>query len=948
MTTRLQHREPRFISLKWKLLILLSLLLVLINVSLTAIAYLKQKDQFEIQRTEVREQRAREVDGLVQGTYSRLLSIAGLIPELDVDAEDDLDLAQQISAIVHEHGSLLQIEWGVDTIHYFSKAGAPLFTWGRNIGPTLSHTLVDHVIENEEPASTLACRRECRQYVAVPVLQGRSTAGVLVVGELVADTVVRLQRITGAGIAVLVREQSSNAASKGFLAPWEMRVTALSGAHASLQRLNRAAEQLQFADLSQSKQLQLENQTLEITAFPLTNDATDTPAHLLIIEDISGHIQTMESALHSNITAGVAGILLTELLLLMLLWGPMARLQRVSTTLPLLAKQAYGQARSSLQSTTNDSFSHDEIDRLGETTETLIFQLEALQSEINSRTRHLLQRTSELAQQRDFVQGLMDTAQIIIITQRMDGRINSINHFASQLTAYDLKTHPTLHFDQLLHPKNLDPETIVKLFQLRNASLDHYHHDCNIITADGETRTISWFHARLDIAREDDPAVLSAGIDITERQQAEENLAWLADHDPMTELFNRRRFHIEFEAMLQAAKRYGHTSALLYFDLDQFKDINDTSGHQAGDALLRVVAERLRAVTRESDLLARLGGDEFALALRETSKEEAIGVAQKIQEELSRVEMPVRGNRHKISASIGIVLYPLHGITVHDLMANADLAMYQAKDAGRDSWHLFSADENIREQIETKLQIKEQIEQALLQDSFVLHFQPIQQISDGRISHYEVLVRMQEQDGSLIPPGLFIPIAETTGLIHKIDRLILKKAIKRLEQLQQSHRNITFSVNLSGMVVDDPRLLPYLKKQLAKHQVDPGSLVFEVTETAAVSSITAAKQLMEQIKALGCRFALDDFGVGFSSFFYLKQLPVDYVKIDGSFIQQLASNKEDQIFVKALSEVAKGFGKQTIAEFVEDEATLQLLAELGIDYAQGFHIGKPLPELLPE
>ncbi|RDH87163.1 MAG: GGDEF domain-containing protein [endosymbiont of Seepiophila jonesi] len=926
-------------------MVLLSLLLVLINVSLTAIAYLKQKEQLEFQRTEVREQRAREVDGLVQGTYSRLLGIASLIPELDIDTENDLDLAQHISAIVKEHGDLLQIEWGVDTIHYFSKAAAPLFTWGRNIGPTLRHTLVDHVIENEEPASALACRRECRQYVSVPVLQGHSMAGVLVVGELVADTVVRLQRITGAGIAVLVRDQSSNADSKGFLAPWEIRVAALSGAHASLQRLNRAAEQLQYADLSQSEQLQLKNQTLEITAFPLTNDKTDTPAHLLIIEDISGHIQTMESAFRSNITAGVAGILLTELLLLMLLWGPMARLQRVSTTLPLLAKQDYGQARSSLKSTTNESFSHDEIDRLGETTETLIFQLEALQSEINSRTRHLLQRTSELAQQRDFVQGLMDTAQIIIITQRTDGRINSINHFASQLTAYDLETHPSLHFDQLLHPKNLDPETIVKLFQLRNASLDHYHHDCEIITAMGEIRTISWFHARLDVAREDDPAVLSAGIDITERQQAEENLAWLADHDPMTELFNRRRFHIEFEAMLQAAKRYGHTSALLYFDLDQFKDI---SGHQAGDALLRVVAERLHAVTRESDLLARLGGDEFALALRETSKEEAIGVAQKIQEELSRVEMPVRGNRHKISASIGIVLYPLHGITVHDLMANADLAMYQAKDAGRDCWHLFSADENIREQIEIKINIKEQIEQALLKESFILHFQPIQHISDGRISHYEVLARMQERDGPLIPPGRFIPIAETTGLIHKIDRLILKKAIKRLEQLQQSQRNITFSVNLSGMVVDDPRLLPYLKKQLAKHQVDPGSLVFEVTETAAVSSITAAKQLMEQIKALGCRFALDDFGVGFSSFFYLKQLPVDYVKIDGSFIQQLASNKEDQIFVKALSEVAKGFGKQTIAEFVEDEATLQLLADLGVDYAQGFHIGKPLPELLPE
>ncbi|MCP3662378.1 MAG: EAL domain-containing protein [Gammaproteobacteria bacterium] len=218
-------------------------------------------------------------------------------------------------------------------------------------------------------------------------------------------------------------------------------------------------------------------------------------------------------------------------------------------------------------------------------------------------------------------------------------------------------------------------------------------------------------------------------------------------------------------------------------------------------------------------------------------------------------------------------------------------------------------------------------------------------IKEQDISHFEVLVRMRELDGSLEYPGRFIPVAEQSGQIHAIDRYVLNSAIKQLGELQKTSSDIHFSVNFSGKMFSDPDYLPMLKKLLLTHDVDPSDLIFEITETAALSDIAPAARLMGEIKALGCKMALDDFGVGFSSFFYLKNPPVDYVKIDGSFIRQLPTSSEDRLFVRALVEVAKGLGKQTIAEFVENDATLYLLEEIGVDYAQGFYIGKPEDEI---
>jgi len=426
------------------------------------------------------------------------------------------------------------------------------------------------------------------------------------------------------------------------------------------------------------------------------------------------------------------------------------------------------------------------------------------------------------------------------------------------------------------------------------------------------------------------------------RKEAEQDLVWLADHDPLTNLFNRRRFQEVFDRILAVSVRYERTGALLFLDLDQFKYVNDLSGHQAGDALLLLVASRLRDAVRHSDILARLGGDEFALVLPEGGAEEAIYMANKLQHDLRQVDFAADGRAHKASCSIGITLFPAHGNNLADLLANADMAMYQAKEAGGGRWHMYSPDELAKELLASRAKWRERIAQALTDDAFELHYQPIFNIREQRVTRYETLVRMRDNAGRLVFPDNFIPVAEQSGQIHEIDRWVIRKTIERVKM----NPGLSLAVNLSGRVLDDPSLLEWFHQQLQQSRIDPSSLVVEITETAAVANVQDAIAFMREIKALGCRFALDDFGSGFSSFAYLKQLPVDIVKIDGAFIQSLATSAEDQLFVKALTDVAKGLGKVTVAEFVENAETLRLLGGFGVDFAQGYHIGRPGPEMV--
>jgi diguanylate cyclase (GGDEF)-like protein len=430
------------------------------------------------------------------------------------------------------------------------------------------------------------------------------------------------------------------------------------------------------------------------------------------------------------------------------------------------------------------------------------------------------------------------------------------------------------------------------------------------------------------------------------RAAAEAKLRYLVDHDPLTGLLNRRAYELILTDHLTRGERYGHEGAVMMLDLDEFKQVNDTLGHSAGDDLIVRVGNALAARLRESDTVARLGGDEFAILLPKGARPEAEQVATALLDTI-RAERSARGREGRarpVSASIGVApLAGLEGITAEQALINADLAMYDAKEAGRDRFETYDSSSTAKAGIQSRLEWVERIRTALDEDLFTLHAQPVVEAATGETTQLELLIRMTGPEDELVMPASFLPIAERFGLINEIDHWVVTQTIKLLGAQARRGVRPTVEINLSGHSLTDPNLADHIASELRNSNVDPTQLIFEVTETAAISNIEAAQHFAEQLAKLGCRFALDDFGAGFGSFYYLKHLPFDFIKIDGEFIHQLVTDPTDRLVVSAVVDLARGLGKRTIAEFVGDEATVATLRVLGVDYLQGYHLGKPAP-----
>jgi diguanylate cyclase (GGDEF)-like protein/PAS domain S-box-containing protein len=437
--------------------------------------------------------------------------------------------------------------------------------------------------------------------------------------------------------------------------------------------------------------------------------------------------------------------------------------------------------------------------------------------------------------------------------------------------------------------------------------------------------------------------------DMTEQRRAENQVEYLADHDPVTGFLNQHGITLVLGNLLDLLRHQQKPLACLHVGLSRFAQINDTYGRPTGDAIMIQIGNFLSQSLREinasgqesSLLITRLGGSRFLLVLPEYDLAKTQALAESMLTGLSRLNIQAGHERLHVDAKAGITIFSEHGTTAEELIAHAESALLHAQEQPVGSISVYSHEMHHREtQTEQWLQ---RLHVALEQRDFVLHYQPVIEITSGRLSHYEGLIRMTQINGGLIPPGEFIPVAERTGLIARIDYLALEMAFSQLAALDAQGLNIALAVNISATHLGDDTLFHWLERVFAEDAALPARLVFEITETTAVHNIGRAKAFMEPLRALGCRFALDDFGVGFTSFTHLRSLPVDTVKIDGSFVRDLASNPENQSLVKAMTEVAHSLGKSVVAEFVESAEILEILRTLGVDYAQGFYIGRPAP-----
>jgi diguanylate cyclase (GGDEF)-like protein/PAS domain S-box-containing protein len=454
--------------------------------------------------------------------------------------------------------------------------------------------------------------------------------------------------------------------------------------------------------------------------------------------------------------------------------------------------------------------------------------------------------------------------------------------------------------------------------------------------------------------------------DISERKMMEEKLRWQATHDHLTGLYNRRYFESYLEKEISNVQRSGIMSALVYLDLDRFKYVNDTAGHEIGDQLLTELSRMLGKIMRRYDVAARIGGDEFALVLKNVDAGMAIRISDDIRTSLSNLCVQHEEKVYSINASFGVAMLDQENLTAGDVMANADIACHISKRLGRNQTHLYERSNDERNVMGSELGWSGRIKEALEKNKFLLHFQPIMRMQDidledlpaqdgalwqkhlqdtDNVLSYEVLVRMSGDNGEIHYPDSFIPTAERFNLMIEIDMWVLENSLKAMVDTGMPSKKLHLSVNVSGNTVDSDESLDKIKDLIQQYDINPQSLTFEITETSAIANLEQANDFINELRKIGCRFSLDDFGSGFCSFSQLKNMPTDYVKIDGQFVSSMARGATDRAIVTAMNDVAHSLGRYTVAEYVESPEIVRLLKICGVDKVQGNYISVPLTKL---
>jgi len=437
--------------------------------------------------------------------------------------------------------------------------------------------------------------------------------------------------------------------------------------------------------------------------------------------------------------------------------------------------------------------------------------------------------------------------------------------------------------------------------------------------------------------------------ELAERKVVDAKLKYLVVHDELTSLLNRQNFESQLRLILNRSNIVNNHASLLFLDIDRFSLINELEGFETGDMLLIDIVSLIRKMLGKEDLFARIGSDEFCIFLKNNAKQDIKQFANQIRSKVYDFRFITRDICYSISLSIGISKFNTVNVISHpsEMISRARQACNMAKENGRNLVWEYNENDNSVQERHRDIYLAPLIRNALLEKKFFLVYQPVVDLYSGNISHYEALIRMNAEGENTVYPGDFIPVAERMGLIHSIDLWVISEAIDFLSRLPAEQNHLSIAINLSGFAFQDHSLLPAIKEKLELTWVEANRITFEITETAAVENFEQTREMIMKIRALGCKFALDDFGAGFCSFNYLKSFPVDYVKIDGQFIRNLLNDETDQVLVKSMADIASKLGKKTIAEFVENPETIVILKALGIDYGQGYLFGKPDPNILP-
>jgi diguanylate cyclase (GGDEF)-like protein/PAS domain S-box-containing protein len=533
-----------------------------------------------------------------------------------------------------------------------------------------------------------------------------------------------------------------------------------------------------------------------------------------------------------------------------------------------------------------------------------------------------------------------------VITTDADCNVEYINPVAEELTGWKVDDASGRPIDEIFrgfHEETCEPLENPLAVSIRRSRSIKSVRPTLLIRRDGTELSIESTASPIRDGKGDVTGGVLVFHDVSESRELNRRLSYHASHDILTGLVNRAEFESRLERALKSAKAREASYALCYLDLDQFKIVNDSCGHSAGDALLGQLGALLKSKIRWRDTLARLGGDEFGVLLESCSLDEALKTAEVLRVAIGEFKFMWDDRSFRLGVSIGVVPITADNEDVAALLSAADSACAAAKEAGRNRIHSFQENDIDLMRRRREMQWAARINNALEDNRFELFrqtIQPLQSDEDG--AHYEILLRMRDETGGIIAPGLFIEAAERYSITPSIDRWVIKNAFRWLvSEADERERLVLCSINLSGQSLGDEKFLPFVVEQFQMSGLDATKICFEITETAAIASYSQANRFINALKELGCKFALDDFGTGLSSFGYLKHFPVDFLKIDGSFVKEILHDPIDREMVRSINEIGHLTGKQTIAEFAENEEIITMLKGMGIDYAQGYGVAEP-------
>ena len=540
----------------------------------------------------------------------------------------------------------------------------------------------------------------------------------------------------------------------------------------------------------------------------------------------------------------------------------------------------------------------------------------------------------------------LDTSLDAVISIGADGRIIDFNPAAEQIFGYRKDEVIGKDMASLLIPeslRHLHNMAFDKHLETGRKSVIGRRLETTGMRSDGSEFPLELAISRVDI--NGSPLFTAFIRDITVAREMADELSYQATHDSLTGLMNRGEFEKRVDHALSELDR-NEQHVLFYLDLDQFKVVNDTSGHAAGDELLRQLAGLVRQHVRSSDLLARLGGDEFGVLLRNCSLDRALDVGKTLLQVIREYRFVWEGTIFRVGSSIGVVVLGYPAMSLAEALSAADAACYTAKEEGRNRLHIYRPDDEDLARRKQEMNWIGRMHDALEDGRFFLYQQPIRTLSgeeDGR-ERFEILLRMKDEEDEFVSPAMFLAAAERYNMMPTIDRWVVRTTFEWLRDHPQRMNSLGLcSINISGHSVTDEYFPDFVREQIEAHDIPPERICFEITETALVANLSKDRHFIGELHAVGCRFALDDFGSGMSSFGYLKHLPVDLLKIDGEFVRDIHKDKIDLAMVKSINEIGQLFGKQTIAEFVENEEIVEILRNIGVNYAQGYHLGRPEP-----